>query len=346
VSTHRITEARLGALLSDIGRARIGVVGDFCVDTYYMVDSASAKPSLETGLVTRPVRVQRSSLGGAGNVVANLRALGVRRLKAFAVIGSDPTGAELSRLLNAVGADTGGMSVQEVDWQTNCYIKPIVQGRESNRYDFGVFNSISPESERALLGSLAAALPELDALVINQQFERGLHSAAVRSGINRLLAEFPGVVGLVDCRNIAEAYPAGLHQLNDLEAARLCGIPRGPAEVIARKEARDSAARLFSKWRRPVFVTRGRQGCIVADDAGTHEIPGILTTGEIDTVGAGDSMVSGIAACLAVGSTPAEAASFGNLVAGVTVQKLQQTGTATPDEVRDLHGRASYMELS
>jgi phosphoglycolate phosphatase-like HAD superfamily hydrolase len=37
---------------------------------------------------------------------------------------------------------------------------------------------------------------------------------------------------------------------------------------------------------------------------------------------------------LAQGATPAEAAALGNLAAGVTVQKLHTTGTASPDEVR------------
>ena len=43
---------------------------------------------------------------------------------------------------------------------------------------------------------------------------------------------------------------------------------------------------------------------------------------------------TGIAAALAAGHTPCEAAVFGSLVAGVTVQKLHQTGTATPGEIR------------
>ena len=339
-----MTETHLATLLGEISRARIGVVGDFCVDSYYMVDSEASRPSLETGLMTRPVREQRSTLGGAGNVAANLHAIGVKHLKAFAVVGHDSMGAELLRLLNAIGIDTRSLSVQKNDWQTNCYVKPIIQGEESNRYDFGAFNSISPESERILLGSLADALSELDVLIINQQFERGLHSARVKSGINQLLAKFPDVIGLVDCRNIAESYPAGVHKLNDLEASRLCGVSRVPADVITRQEALHSAAGLFSKWRNPVFLTRGRQGCIVVDDSGTHEIPGLRTTDKIDTVGAGDSVVSGIAACLSIGSPPAEAASFGNLVAGVTVQKLHQTGTATPDEIRTLHRHAVYME--
>jgi len=340
-----MTENHLATLLGEISRARIGIVGDFCVDSYYVVDSEASKPSLETGLMTRPVREQRSALGGAGNVAANLHAIGVQYLKAFAVIGQDPMGAELSRFLNVIGVDTGGLSVQKDHWQTNCYIKPIIQSEESNRYDFGAFNSISPESERIFLGSLADALPELDVLIINQQFECGLHSEKVTAGINALLAKFPGVIGLVDCRNLAESYPEGVHQLNDLEASRLCGFSHIPTDVITRREALQSAAQLYSKWRHPVFVTRGRQGCIVADDSGTHEIPGLRITNKVDTVGAGDSLVSGIAACLAIGSTPAEAASFGNLVAGVTVQKLHQTGTATPGEIRALHRCATYMEL-
>ena len=71
-----MTPARLTELLDNIPNARIGVVGDFCVDSYYIVDTDESEPSLETGLATRPVREQRSSLGGAGNVVANLHAIG------------------------------------------------------------------------------------------------------------------------------------------------------------------------------------------------------------------------------------------------------------------------------
>lgn len=332
-------------LLDDIRRARVGVVGDFCVDSYYIVDSGASRPSLETGLMTRPVREQRSTLGGAGNVAANLQAIGVQHISAFAVVGPDSIGTELLRLLHAIGVNTAGVAVQAAGWQTNCYLKPIVEGQESNRFDFGILNAMARESEHALLGSLERALPALDVLIINQQFERGLHSAAVREGINRLLARNPRVLALVDCRNLAEAYPVGILKLNDLEASRLCGEARSPAEVITRGEALGFAARLFSRWSKALVVTRGGQGCIVVDDSGTHEIPGLRVTGEIDTVGAGDSVVSGIAATMAVGCAPAEAAAFGSLVAGVTVRKLHQTGTASPDEIRELHRHATYLEI-
>ena len=56
---------------------RIGILGDFCLDAYLLIDPAASEASVETGLSTRPVRTQRYSLGGAGNVASNLLAMGV-----------------------------------------------------------------------------------------------------------------------------------------------------------------------------------------------------------------------------------------------------------------------------
>jgi sugar/nucleoside kinase (ribokinase family) len=47
---------------------------------------------------------------------------------------------------------------------------------------------------------------------------------------------------------------------------------------------------------RAVFVTRGARGCLAHDAAGLHEIPGVQLSGAVDPVGAGDSMLAGIAA--------------------------------------------------
>lgn len=325
--------SRLKTLLQSITRARIGVVGDFCVDVYHRIDAGAAEASLETGLPTHPVREQRHSLGGAGNVLANLRALGVTRLHAFGALGPDPQGGELQRLLREAGADTAGLILQAQDWQTHSYLKPIHRESELNRLDFGCFNRLAPATGAAILAALERALPELDALVINQQFERGLHTPEFQSGLNALLARHPHVIALVDCRHLAEAYPAALHKLNDLEALRLCGGRAEPRTAIPREPVVVAARELFARWQRPVFVTRGAHGCLVADATGVQDVLGLHLLKKTDSVGAGDSMVAGIAAALAAGGTPLEAATFGNFAAGVTVQKLHQTGTATPEEI-------------
>jgi len=66
------------------------VIGDLCLDIYWFVDSSRSEASLETGLPTHPVREQRYSLGGAGNVVSNLAAAGCRSVRPIGVVGDDP----------------------------------------------------------------------------------------------------------------------------------------------------------------------------------------------------------------------------------------------------------------
>jgi rfaE bifunctional protein kinase chain/domain len=338
-----MTSSRLKTLLRDIRRARVGVVGDFCVDGYYIIDPTVSEMSLETSLRTRPVREQRYTLGGAGNVVANLQAIGTTNIMTFGIIGSDSIGLELVRLLKSLQVDTRGLIVQPSDWHTYAYLKPIVEREESHRYDFGLFNTLTSHSAQGLLAVLAKALTELDVLVVNQQFEKGIHSEEFQAGLNALLRRYPKVVALVDCRHLDHAYPSGWRKLNDLEATRLCGVSRKPGDPISRQEAVNSAKTLFAQWEHPVFLTRGRNGCVVVDDAGAAEIPGLHIVNKTDSVGAGDSMVAGIAACLAVGAAPAEAATFGNFVAGVTVQKLHQTGTATPTEILAIGESPDYV---
>ena len=65
--------------------------------------------------------------------------------------------------------------------------------------------------------------------------------------------------------------------------------------------------------------------------------------GRIDTVGAGDSALAGIAAALAARRGAREAAELGNFAAGVTVQKLFTTGTASPAEVLAIGSDPDYV---
>jgi sugar/nucleoside kinase (ribokinase family) len=68
-----------------------------------------------------------------------------------------------------------------------------------------------------------------------------------------------------------------------------------------------------------------------------------MITSSIDSVGAGDSYLAG-AASLWLPDTPCRSRGTGSLVAGVTVQKLFQTGTASPEEILQLGTNAEYIE--
>lgn len=328
-----LTESRLKRILDRITRTRVLVLGDYCLDIYWFVDSSRSEKSLETGLMTNPVCEQRYSLGGAGNVVNNLVAAGCRNVRALGVIGDDPWGHEMIRLLQQMGVKTEELLVQKERWATLAYNKPHIWEKESNRFDFGNFNELSSQTARTLLERCRARIPEADTVIVNQQVRQGMHTQEFREALVGLIREFPGKIFIVDSRHFSESYSGAFMKINDHEATRLCGTVRAPEAPVPREEALSAAGELFARFGKPVFVTRGSQGMIVMDDRGLCEIPGIQVQGQVDTVGAGDSALAGISLALAAGSDTVEAAQLGSFVAGVTIQKLNQTGTASPGEI-------------
>src|SRR5512139_3871575 len=111
-----MTAEQLRSILDRITEARVLVLGDYCLDIYWFIDPARSAQSLETGLMTNPVRLQRYSLGGAGNVVNNVVAAGCRNVRALGVLGDDPWGYQMIRLLQASGVNTEDMLVQRENW--------------------------------------------------------------------------------------------------------------------------------------------------------------------------------------------------------------------------------------
>jgi rfaE bifunctional protein kinase chain/domain len=323
----------LQTLLERISNVRVGIVGDFCLDMYLLLESGASEPSLETGLSTLPVRSHRYSLGGAGNVASNLQAIGVKNISAFGVVGQDPFGEEMRRLLSARGVDTAGLLVQREQWETHVYMKPYEREQEQHRFDFGCFNQLHPLTAQSLLDRLASALPGLDIVIINEQVDHGIHAKEFRGKLGALALGQGGTPFITDSRHFPDEYTGTIRKVNVQEAAQLCG--KDPAALDGRA-TEEIARSLYARWGKTLFLTRGEKGCMVCDAHGVQEIPGLLILAPVDPVGAGDSMLAGIAAALAAGAEPLEAAELGNLAAGVTVQKLMQTGTATPEEILQL----------
>ncbi len=338
--------AFLNTILSRLSQLRIGVIGDFCLDAYWELDNARSGLSLETGLPTRAVRTQRYSLGGAGNVANNLCAMGVGMVSVYGVAGRDPFGGQMRELMLAPGMDTRGLLEQEHAWATHTYIKPVEDGVEASRIDFGNFNRLNDAVARRVLELVADDIPGLDALIINQQVADGIHrSALFQDGLQSLIHANPTKVILLDSRDMSGRYAGTVRKLNAYEAARLVGAHVAPHDVIGLADARAAGLELATRWEQPVFLSRGDRGCLVVDGDRVDSVPGLHITAQTDPVGAGDSLLAGIAAALAAGSSAVEAASFGNLVAGITVQKLCQTGTASPDEIRRIGQSPEYTHL-
>jgi rfaE bifunctional protein kinase chain/domain len=337
-----MTPEHLKILLAKITKARVGVIGDFCLDAYFVQDPSHSEVSLETGLPTRTVKKQWYSLGGAANVVNNLWAMGVKNISAFGVIGRDPFGKEITDKLKDMGVSTEGLLIQSADWDTHVYTKPIEKNREQNRIDFGNFNQLQTETRSRLIQSLEKALPALDLIIINQQVLSGIHTEKFRSELKQLILRRTDATFIVDSRHHSNDYDGAIRKINMQEAVKLCGKEGDIPDWLNATEAEAIARELYDRWNTVLFLTRGEYGCIVYDAEGFKEIPGLLIVAPIDSVGAGDSMLAGIAGALAAGEEPLAAAELGGFVAGVTVQVLFRTGTATPEEILEIGTEPDY----
>ena len=333
-----MTRERLDQILSGFGSARIAVLGDFFLDKYLEIDPALSEVSLETGLEARQVVAVRCQPGGAGNVAANLRALGVGDVICVGFIGDDGEGFELMRVLRGTGANTEHVTVR-ADRHTPTYCKPIIrlpdgQLRELERLDTKNRTPVPPALESDIIASIRSLAPRVTAIVVQDQVpepECGVVTTAVRDALAELVRTHPSLVGVVDSRMRVGLFRGLIAKCNDQEA---CAAVHPETIQHTGPRAIPCAALLSARLGAPIFLTMGSAGMAVVTTERAQRVPTVGVEGPLDIVGAGDSAASGLVSALCAGAALDEAAIIGNIVASIAVQQVGTTGTATQQQVR------------
>lgn len=333
-------DTRLAKVLLGFSELRVGVLGDFALDLYFDLQQETGEISIETGKAVHHGAAVRASPGAAGTIVNNLVALGVRQIAAFGWVGNDLFGRELIHLLAEQSVITEGLVSDAAGWETYVYMKPIEGTEEASRIDFGTDNQLSQEGLARVMERLETHLPELDVLIVNQQFEEGLTAAAHLDVLAALLARYPTCTVVSDLRTCTGRLAAGIVKSNAHELARMLAV--ADFDEADTDHCRELIRQAQAQLGRPVVMTRGENGLLYADGKEIHLVPGIALPGKIDVVGAGDACLSALAAGLGSGAPLRPVLEIANLAAAVTVQKLNQTGTASPAEILALAQTGHY----
>lgn len=304
----------------------IGVFGDFSLDAYWSLRQSTNQVSVETGLPVVEVARQHYSPGGAGNVAANLRAMGVGHVRAIGVCGRDPFGVRLLAELDALGVDREAMQALDEPWETLVYGKPYAGETEQSRLDFGTADPLPQTVIDSLLTELAQAADSADAIIVVQQVPTGLFADQVQRRLQEIVATHPRTVFVIDARDLSMDFRGTVRKLNCREASTLFG---GAAQDnLGADEAWRLPQHIADKTNAPVFVTCGEAGLLVADQSSTHHVLAVDVGPRLDTVGAGDSVTAAVAAVLAAGGTPEEAGQIASLAASISVRELRSTGAS------------------
>src|SRR6266436_9891346 len=102
----KIDSRKLTRIVTALRGRRIAVAGDFMLDRY--VWGAATRLSPEAPVPVVDFMNESQVLGGAGNVAANLAALGATVLP-FGVIGDDEAGSAIRNCLDDAGVSTKGV---------------------------------------------------------------------------------------------------------------------------------------------------------------------------------------------------------------------------------------------
>ncbi len=322
-------EDLVGAL-DRLSGARVLVVGDVMLDRFLYGRVERISP--EGPIPILKVERELAMLGGAGNVVRNLAALGAE--PAFvAVVGDDPAGVEVQRL---VAESAGGRGHLLLDRGRHSTIKEryIAASQQLLRVDRETAPGISPALAEAVVSAAETLLPDVSVLVLSD-YGKGLLGEATLQALIAAAAR-AGVPVVVDPkgRDFTRYRGASLITPNRRELAEASGQPtEGDAAVEA--AARDVIARADLG---AVLATRSEQGMTLVTAAGAVHLPAEARE-VFDVSGAGDTVVATVAAALAAGLPLATAARLANAAAGIVVGKVG-TAVASPSEIlHALHAR-------
>ena len=333
---------RLLDLMGRFGNLRIAVMGDLFLDRWLTIDPGLDEPSLETGLTAWQVVESRRCAGAAGTVLNNLSALGVGKLYAISLLGLDGEGVEVKRALCERCVDTS-LLVESGLIVTPAYVKPMFMQpdgtlTEGNRMDHKNRRPTPRQLENALLARLRDVAEQVDAIILLDQLTEentGVLTQAVREAAARLGREHPELLLFADSRAFIDRFHDVVIKCNNLEAAALTGMPGG--EPFRSEDVFAALDALSARTGGQVVVTCNAHGVAVRDGGKPVLVPAAKQEGPIDVCGAGDACTAGIVSALCAGASPSEAALMGNLCSGVTVRKLDTTGTASQAEALALY---------
>jgi len=336
---------RFCAITERYPRLRLGVVGDFFLDRYLLIDPAKAETSIETGLAVYNVVEVRAQPGAAGTILNNLAALGVGEIHIVGYCGDDGEGYELRR---ALGAQPGVILEDFLTVPTRrtpVYCKPLIieagqPPRELNRLDSKNWTKTPNSLSHDLASRLLSVAGQVDALLLLDQVdlpETGVVTGAVREAAEAALRAHKSLVVLADSRRGLQDFPPLGFKMNAAELGRMTGAK--PVELDAVKTC---SAQLARKNGQPVFVTLAERGIVGAVSGQPPEhVPAHPIRGPIDIVGAGDAVTANLAAALAAGAEVREAMELAMAAASVVIHQLGTTGTASVNQIAEVAAQAA-----
>lgn len=319
----------LSAILDKFARAKLLVVGDLMLDRFIWGHVERLSP--EAPVPVLRVISEKSSLGGAANVIHNVRSLG-GRVTACGIVGKDEAGKRILSALSRIGASTSGV-IADARFQTIEKSRIIASPHHQQivRLDRENHQSVREPTLKRLRNFIKARAPHFDAIVVSDYGKGTIHFELLDWLAGAV--ERQKILCVVDPKkeNYERYRFPTLITPNRIEASEASGI-----SISDERSLQAAGRKLLRKWRaEAVLVTRGAEGMSLFRPRFPVKHFPTEARDVFEVTGAGDTVVAVCALALASGAGLAEAAVLANVAAGfvgddvgtvaVPIAKLKQS---------------------
>lgn len=315
--------------LPDFDTANILVLGDLMLDRYWHGDTSRISPEAPVPVVLVGEAEERP--GGAGNVALNISSLGAHA-SLLGLTGNDEACQSLESIMQTAGVECHFQRLS--DKPTVTKLRVLSRHQQLIRLDFE--DGFSATDQTGLLDRFKAQLTGVKAVILSD------YGKGTLTDIQQFVqpARAAGVPILVDPKgNDFEIYRGVTvitPNLSEFEA--VVGHARTDDELVSK-----GAALIKDKELTALLVTRSEKGMtLLQADKPPFHLP-TRAREVFDVTGAGDTVISVLAAALAAGESLEDATALSNLAAGVVVSKLG-TATTTVSELKATIRAEQYVE--
>jgi len=323
---------RADGWVTRFGKCDVLIAGDLMLDHFIWGEVERVSPEAPVPVVR--VTEESARLGGAANVISNVRALG-GEARACGVVGSDPAGRDLVAMLVALGVDTAGV-YEGRGVQTTCKSRVLAQRQQMIRLDREQSAAVETRAAARARGHLLANLWSADAVVLSD-YGKGLVTPELLQALAEVRRRRPFTL-VVDPKDANFEHYDGVSLVtpNRDEASRASGV-----EISDLRSLERAGRALLQRWRaEAVLITRGAEGMsLFAEGLPTRHFPTVARR-VFDVTGAGDTVVATCALALAAGADLPTASVLANHAAGLVVGEVGTASVSATQLRDDLRRRA------
>jgi D-beta-D-heptose 7-phosphate kinase/D-beta-D-heptose 1-phosphate adenosyltransferase len=309
-----------------VHNTNILVIGDIMLDHY--VYGVCNRISPEAPVPIIEFRSDSKMLGGAGNVIKNLKKFGTK-CDLITVIGDDETGNDVLELLKDQNIDINFI-IKDYTRKTTSKQRFIASNQQLIRIDKESQSFIDRNIQNIILEKILSSIEKYDIVLISDYLKGVLTNDLCQEIIS--ICRKNKVLVIVDPKGVdfqkysfANIIKPNLKEFEQIIQSKL-----------ANQDSIKTAANMLKKELKldALIVTLGADGIFYSDKL--DKFCPTLSSNVIDVSGAGDTVLASLGVCLACNFNIEEACLFANAAASIVISKFGTEATNIDDVIEVL----------